>query len=239
MLKYGYETLRRSFLQRVLCRTAKSPLSSEYQPSPRAALGSVCGPQPSGTAHPLHKKERKRETGREKKNAWRTLNSTKSSERAGKKQKRRKNWEDTPACKLMQVTQEHVKKNIRDKWFCNRGQRRCTWWKLARGNRRQSGWDDNKWWRARRMRGQNASKSNPAWAPKSRGDQTCRLFFFFLLLSLITFWRQANATRGNKINTSKKGYSLHTRGGKKKKRDLENTKWPKKKRGDKEAHAST
>lgn len=142
----------------------------------------------------------------------------------------------------MQVTQEHVKKNIRDKWFCNRGQRRCTWWKLARGNRRQSGWDDNKRWRARRMRGQNASKSNPAWAPKSRGDQTCRLFFFFLLLSLITFWRQANATRGNKINTSKKGYSLHTRGGKKKKRDLENTKWPKKKkRGgrNKEAHASS
>lgn len=69
-LKYAKIRLRdlaTEFLQRVLCRTAKSPLSSEYQPSPRAALGSVCGPQPSGTAHPLHKRERERETGREKK----------------------------------------------------------------------------------------------------------------------------------------------------------------------------
>lgn len=32
-------------------------LSSEYQPSPLAALGSVCGPQPSGTAHRLHKEK--------------------------------------------------------------------------------------------------------------------------------------------------------------------------------------
>lgn len=40
----------------------KKALSLEYQPSPLAALGSVCGPQPSGTAHPLHReKEGERE----------------------------------------------------------------------------------------------------------------------------------------------------------------------------------
>lgn len=41
----------------VLNHTAIKPLSLEYQPSPLAALGSVCGLQPSGTAHPLHRKK--------------------------------------------------------------------------------------------------------------------------------------------------------------------------------------
>lgn len=220
MLKYGYETLRRSFYRGCCAAQLRALWAQNTNHLLELHLDLSVDLSHLEQHIPCTRERERGRRGGKKKNAWRTLNSTKSSERAGKKQKRRKNWEDTPACKLMQVTQEHVKKNIRDKWFCNRGQRRCTWWKLARGNRRQSGWDDNKWWRARRMRGQNASKSNPAWAPKSRGDQTCRLFFFFLLLSLITFWRQANATRGNKINTSKKGYSLHTRGGERKKKEI-------------------
>ena len=39
--------------------TPTNPLSLEYQPSPLAAPGSVCGPQPSGTAHPLKERRRK------------------------------------------------------------------------------------------------------------------------------------------------------------------------------------
>lgn len=41
----------------VLSCTVRNLLSSEYKPSPLAALGSVCGPLPSGTAHPLHREK--------------------------------------------------------------------------------------------------------------------------------------------------------------------------------------
>lgn len=98
-LKYAKIRLRdlaTEFLQRVLCRTAKSPLSSEYQPSPRAALGSVCGPQPSGTAHPLHKRERKRETGREKKKTHEEHSTAQSHPRELEKNRRGEKTEKTP-----------------------------------------------------------------------------------------------------------------------------------------------
>lgn len=41
----------------MLSCTVRNLLSSEYKPSPLAALGSVCGPLPSGTAHPLHREK--------------------------------------------------------------------------------------------------------------------------------------------------------------------------------------
>lgn len=57
-----------SFIESCCSVERKNPLSSEYKPSPRAALVSVCGPQPSGTEHPLHReKEGDREKTHEKK----------------------------------------------------------------------------------------------------------------------------------------------------------------------------
>lgn len=71
----------------MLRRAASNPLSLEYQPSPLAALGSVCGPPPSGTAHPLHKeKEGDREKRREE------LHST-AQAFLGQKNREEKRWE--------------------------------------------------------------------------------------------------------------------------------------------------
>lgn len=100
----------------MLRRAASNPLSLEYQPSPLAALGSVCGPPPSGTAHPLHKeKEGDREKRREE------LHST-AQAFLGQKNREEKRWEsgkrkgrnpqesnreETPACKAHAHTQKY------------------------------------------------------------------------------------------------------------------------------------
>lgn len=85
-------------------------MSSEYQPSPLAALESVCGPQPSGTAHPLHREKEgdKEKTHEQHSTAQASLEQRKREEKSRrlekerKKHRRHKRERETQRAELMQ-----------------------------------------------------------------------------------------------------------------------------------------
>lgn len=97
--------------------TATNPPNLEYQPSPLAEPGSVYGPRPSGTGHPLKQKRRKHQ--------WRAVHGSRAWKQRGKRwetrQKEQGGTENPQHAELMQEPKYRAGCNHDDgrRWLYN------------------------------------------------------------------------------------------------------------------------